>query len=601
MWPARITASVARTSGAWCQLWTVWSTAPADRASPASRTSSSGAPTSGFSQSTCRPRASAASIRVAWLEGGVQISTKSSVSAASSDSTEACQRAAGSRAAHSPRRAGRASVAATISQSRRACQPGRWPCTATFPRPMTAPRRRLVSPMPRQHRPQRLVQDGQALAGEVLGDEEGRIDPDRRRVGHRHEPAPQALLVEIAGDVLADRLAGLPVLDQLDPEQQTPATHLADGAVLLLEALELGEHDRAHPVRVLDQVLVEDDLERGEPRRGGERIAAVARRAEAWIGPRLGGGQGVGGDHAGEREAASHPLAHRHDVGHDALVVGAPHRAGAAEPGDHLVGEEQRPVIAGHRLDRAQEAVGRDDVARGALDRLHDDRGDLPRGLVADDVAHVLGARDAAVRIAELERAAVAVGVGRRVLAGQERTLVMLEVAAEQAEDAAGLAVEAAPEPDDLLSPGRGLGQAQAGLHRLRAAREELDAREALRSDLRHQLEEARAGLGGEAAEGEPLRLALERLDVVRVAVADAADRDARDEVDVLVAVLVPQPAAAAAGHGQPRVEGEGLVAGGDVAGLAGHDLARARADLARRAHRASPAADRDSAKRRPR
>ena len=247
-------------------------------------------------------------------------------------------------------------------------------------------------------------------------------------------------------------------------------------------------------------------------------------------------------------------------------------------------------MIAGHRLDRAQEAVGRDDVARGALDRLHDDRRDLARSLVADGVAHVLGAGDAAVRIAQLERAAVAVGVGRRVLAGQERALVVLEVAAEQAQHPAGLAVEAAPEAHDLLAPGRGLGQAEAGLHRLRATREELDPGEALGRHLRHQLEEAGAGLGGEAAEGQALRLALERLDVVRVAVADAAHRDARDEVDVLVAVLVPQPAAAAARHRQPRVEREGLVAGRDVAALTGHDLARPGAGLARHGHCPAPA-----------
>src|SRR6266853_2393531 len=303
MRPARITASVARTSGAWCQLWTVWSTAPADRASPARRASSSGAPTSGFSQRTCTPRASAASIRAAWLEGGVQMSTKSSASRASSDSTESCQRAAGSRAPHSACRAGLTSVAATISQSRRACQPGRWPCTATLPRPMRAPRRRLVSPMPLQDHAERLVQDGQALAREVLGDDEGRIDPDRGRVGHRHEPAPQALLVEIPGDLLPDRLAALPVLDQLDPQQEPPPAHLPDGAVLLLEALQLGEHDRADPVRVLDQVLVQDDLERGEPRRRGERVAAIAGRAEARVGAGLRDRGPPTGSAAGSRRA----------------------------------------------------------------------------------------------------------------------------------------------------------------------------------------------------------------------------------------------------------------------------------------------------------
>src|SRR5216683_1987441 len=73
--------------------------------------------------------------------------------------------------------------------------------------------------------------------------------------------------------------------------------------------------------------------------------------------------------------------------------------------------------------------------------------------------------------------------------------------------------------------------------------------------------------------------------------VPDAPHRDARDEVDVLVAVLVPQGRAAAASHGQPRVEREGLVAGRDVARLARHDLARAGPGLARLAHRPPPGA----------
>src|SRR5260370_7807255 len=87
---------------------------------------------------------------------------------------------------------------------------------------MRAPRRRLVSPMPLQDHAERLVQDGQALAREILGDDEGRIDPDRGRVGHRNEPAPQALLVEIPGDLLPDRLPALPVLHPPPPPPEPP-------------------------------------------------------------------------------------------------------------------------------------------------------------------------------------------------------------------------------------------------------------------------------------------------------------------------------------------------------------------------------------------
>ena len=236
--------------------------------------------------------------------------------------------------------------------------------------------------------------------------------------------------------------------------------------------------------------------------------------------------------------------------------------------------------------DGAEEALGRDDVAGGALDGLDDDGGDLARGLVADHVADVVRARDAAVGIGRAQRAAIAVRIRREVLAGQEGPQVMLEVAAEEPEDAARLAVESAPEADDLVFPGGRLGEPQPGLHGLRAAREHLDARQALGGEGGEQVEEAGARLGGEAAERERLDLALERVDVVRMAVPDAADGDARDEVEVLVAVLVDERRALAARHRQAGVEREGLKARRDVALLARDDLLRPRPDLAPLAHR---------------
>ncbi|MBF8288270.1 MAG: hypothetical protein HW381_1378, partial [Candidatus Rokubacteria bacterium] len=68
----------------------------------------------------------------------------------------------------------------------------------------------------------------------------------------------------------------------------------------------------------------------------------------------------------------------------------------------------------------------------------------------------------------------------------------------------------------------------------------------------------------------------------MRVAVADGADRDARDEVDVLLAVLVHERAPLAARHGEPRVEREALPAGGGVAPLALDDLLGSRPWLPR-------------------
>src|SRR5947207_13328561 len=103
---------------------------------------------------------------------------------------------------------------------------------------------------------------------------------------------------------------------------------------------------------------------------------------------------------------------------------------------------------------------------------------------------------------------------------------MMLEVAAEERRRAARLAVEAPPEPDDLRLGSRRRREPQRGLHRLRAARVHLDAREPLGRDGGQELEEPGARLGGEAPEGQALHLALERLDAVRVAMADAADAE---------------------------------------------------------------------------
>ncbi len=262
-------------------------------------------------------------------------------------------------------------------------------------------------------------------------------------------------------------------------------------------------------------------------------------------------------------------------------MVAPPHQPRPSEAGEHLVGDQERLVLARDRLERREIARRRNDVARGALDGLDDDRRDLATGLILDDVAHVVGAGDAALGVAQPQRAAIAVGVRRRVLAGQERPQPVLEVAAEESQHAAGLAVEAAPEADDFVLARRRLGQAQGRLHRLGAAREELDAREAVGREAREQLEQLRAGLGGKAAKGQLLDLALEALDVVRMAVADTAHADASDEIDVRVAVHVGERAALAAGHGQPRVEREGLQPGRDVTLLALEDLTRARPDFA--------------------
>ena len=147
----------------------------------------------------------------------------------------------------------------------------------------------------------------------------------------------------------------------------------------------------------------------------------------------------------------------------------------------------------------------------------------------------------------------------------------------EQAEHAAGLAVEAAPEPEDLVLARRRLREPQRRLDRLGAAGEELDAREPAGRDAGEQLQEPRARLRREAAEGQALDLSLERVDVVGVAVADAADPMPAMKSMYSLPSSSMRRAAFAARDGQPGVEREGLDARGDVALLARDDRPRAR------------------------
>ena len=217
------------------------------------------------------------------------------------------------------------------------------------------------------------------------------------------------------------------------------------------------------------------------------------------------------------------PLPQVIDVRNDAVVLDAPELSGAPEARDHLVGDEEGPVVLRDRLDGGQKAGRRDDVAGRALHRLDDDRGDLPAGLVPDDVSGLLRAGDPAVGVRQVQRAAVAVGVGSGVGARHEGPEALLEVAPEQRQDAARLAVEGAGVADELELLRDRLGEAEGRLDRLGSAREELDARQPRRRDAAEEVQELRADLGREAAEGQLRGLLLERLDVVRVAVADAS------------------------------------------------------------------------------
>src|SRR5207244_11829110 len=150
----------------------------------------------------------------------------------------------------------------------------------------------------------RLVENLEPFEGGRLVDRERRVDPDGRRVGHRDEPSPQAFLEELLGDVPPEKLLRLAILHELDGEEQALPAHVADDPVLLLQGLETPEHDGPDARGILDEVLSRDDLERRQARRGGERVASVARRASARVRERLVLRQLVRRDEGRQRKAA---------------------------------------------------------------------------------------------------------------------------------------------------------------------------------------------------------------------------------------------------------------------------------------------------------
>ncbi len=83
---------------------------------------------------------------------------------------------------------------------------------------------------------------------------------------------------------------------------------------------------------------------------------------------------GAEADAGADREAAAEALGDGDDVGARRRdgVVGEP-RAGAAHAGLHLVEPEQRAVLVGDRAGGGEVALGRDDDAGLALDRLEQD------------------------------------------------------------------------------------------------------------------------------------------------------------------------------------------------------------------------------------
>ena len=134
--------------------------------------------------------------------------------------------------------------------------------------------------------------------------------------------------------------------------------------------------------------------------------------------------------------------------------------------------------------------------------------------------------------------------------------------------------MEAAPESQNLVLPGRRLGEPHGRFDGFGAARVQLGAVQVAGRDGGDQLDQVRAVLGGEAPHVHALELARHLGDVARVRVAEARDADPGEQVYVAVAVHVPEHGALAPVHAQLAEQGDALRPGRQIARLGVEDLA---------------------------
>ena len=95
-------------------------------------------------------------------------------------------------------------------------------------------------------------------------------------------------------------------------------------------------------------------------------------------------------DRRGDRQIGGRQrLRHRHDVGLYAEGFAAEHISGAAEPADHLIGNEQDVVPTQHLLNAGKIVARRDDDAARAIHGFCDEGGDRVRSFANDHLLEI--------------------------------------------------------------------------------------------------------------------------------------------------------------------------------------------------------------------
>ena len=257
--------------------------------------------------------------------------------------------------------------------------------------------------------------------------------------------------------------------------------------------------------------------------------------------------------------------------GVDAPAVDGEPLAATAEPGHHLVGDHHDAVVVAQLTDALEVAVGRHEDAVRADHGLQHDGGDVLAALDHDHVGQV-GERPLALLgvVGGVEGRAVGVGPPELDDAGQPRLAAPAAGIAGHRDRPGRRAVVAAVGREDLVPAGVQPGHADGVLGGLGAAVGEEHHVEVAGRQLADQPGGLAAGVVGvDRGDGaELVGLLLDRRHQLGVLVADVDVDELAGEVEVAVALLVPEPRPLGPGDDdrverrlrRPRVEDVGAV-----------------------------------------
>ena len=335
------------------------------------------------------------------------------------------------------------------------------------------------------------------------------------------------------------RRFGRGIFDEFETLHETHAADVADDGMFFLEFFELGAEIGAGVGGVGGEVFFFDEINDGLGGGVGDGVASEGGDVNTF--------PSFGNFRAGNGETNGHAVAKAfsagHDVGCDAPLFDAePLVASAAPAGLDFVTDEDAAVFADDVGDDFEIFFGWCDEATDTLDGFGDHAGDAAGRGGAYEFFDVLRTFDIAGRICEAEGAAIAIGVVGEDDAGLGlRTDFPCGVTGD-GESHRGAAVIGMAEGDDVTRTGVAAGEHDGRFVGFGAAVGEEGLGEIAGSNGGDFLGECDLGFG-EKDGRDVLEFIKLRFDFgvnFIVAVANADGEDAAEEIEVLVAVGIP-------------------------------------------------------------